>query len=429
MLFLLASCQASPYAKIDGFAKDGDFDDAIALHQKNTNRLYDKKSMLLYQLDSGMLNHYAGNNDASLELLQAGEISIEEAYTKSIAESVAFFFSHSSKVTYPGEDYEDVYISLFNILNFQQLGDYDAAMVEIRRLTEKLAFIQVKYDILASQEEEYYRKTVSVTNARKETRDRGVSMTYRRFIYKSALNDSALGRYLGMLFYRAADRPDDVRIDYNLMENIFLSAVRLYDQPIPASVKEELDVRSEDARLNIVSFSGMAPIKEAGKLTVKTEQTLFRYVAGPKAKYKNKLPIPLERPSIVNRIEVVFANGRKCEMELLEDMGAVQSRLIEYNAEMIVKESRSRERLKSLVKFMFLGYLAPFVNTDPKPDIRASHYFPGRTHVAGVTLEPGIYSFHVNYYDIRGEQIESVPFRDVKVEAGKVNLFEAFCLK
>jgi hypothetical protein len=48
--------------------------------------------------------------------------------------------------------------------------------------------------------------------------------------------------------------------------------------------------------------------------------------------------------------------------------------------------------------------------------------------VGGINLEPGTYSFRVNYYGPRG-LIQSIERNDVPVEAGKLNLVETVCLR
>jgi hypothetical protein len=64
---------------------------------------------------------------------------------------------------------------------------------------------------------------------------------------------------------------------------------------------------------------------------------------------------------------------------------------------------------------------------DRTVDRRMGRFLPGKAWVGGVNLRPGDYTFTVNYY--QGEEvIKSRKVENYRVEAGKLNLIEDFCL-
>ena len=439
---LLSSCKSITY-QIDRAVINGQYDEAVKLHEKNKKKLYNKKSIILYQLDSGMLNFYAGNNDPSIQLLQDAEYSIEEAYTKSITEGIGMVLANHKSQSYAGEDYEDLYINAFNALSYNRKDQNESAMVEVRRMSEKLAFINAKYEVIAAALENKERKSRKTRRALKDTERLGVVLTLRRYNYRIALNDSVLGRYMGMLFYRNAGKYDDVRIDYEAIGNIFSSEARLYNFPIPSAVKNELDVSPHEARLNVMSFSGLSPIKGEDVLEMRFDNDLKVTYSIPKLVY---------RPSAVSRVEIVFDDGETYRMELLENIELVQGELMRFKLEEIMKATRARVLAKAIPaqvaygvgKSLLKGGVtavvglpiwgagmigAIYITSTERADTRASRYFPGKVHISGIGLEPGTYSFKVNYYDTEGTVITSVPFNDVPLTAGRLNLVEAFCLK
>jgi hypothetical protein len=441
IVLLLSSCRSDPIPRIDEALVVGQYGDALNIHENNKNRLYNNKGEILYELNSGMLNHYAGNYGDSISILQSGERSIEQAFTRSITESIVTFFLNDRNRTYPGEDFEDVYINIFNALNYYHIDQHGSAQVEIRRLIQKLQFIQVKYDLIAAKEEEAYLKNVNTRKAARDTQRLGVAMNYRQFNYKTALNDSVLGRYLGILFYREAGMYDDARIDYEAMERIFYTAVRAYNYQIPSSVREELNVKPNEARLNVISFSGLNPLKGEEKKdyarNYHEKQAARLRLAFPALVTKYKAPTLIDRPSTIGRIELVFNNGRVYQMELLEDLAFTQSELLRP----VIEREENQIRKSFLNKMSFLGaislYFTPVIwlggpiitKNWVDTDTRISRYFPGQVHVSGIGLDPGVYSFKVNYYNEMGEIITSVPYNNVQVVAGKLNLIEAFCLQ
>jgi hypothetical protein len=64
-----------------------------------------------------------------------------------------------------------------------------------------------------------------------------------------------------------------------------------------------------------------------------------------------------------------------------------------------------------------------------KADLRVSRYFPGDAYAAGITLDPGVYSFTVNYYDASGTVVGRFSKSGMRVDEGALNLVEAICLK
>ncbi|WP_228378715.1 hypothetical protein, partial [Treponema endosymbiont of Eucomonympha sp.] len=125
----LFSCATLPsaYKGVDAAVKTGAFDAAvgeIAAKQtppKGKNKpettLYPEKNRVLLYLDRGMLEHYAGDYEASYADLSEAEREIEEAYTKSVTQSLASYAANDNAKDYAGEDYEDIYVNIFNALN------------------------------------------------------------------------------------------------------------------------------------------------------------------------------------------------------------------------------------------------------------------------------------------------------------------------
>ncbi len=104
--------------------------------------MYRNKERLLFYLDAGMVHHIHGNWQQSNELLTLAEETIEELYTKSVARAASSMLLNDNSLEYSGEDYEDIYINVFKALNYIELGDPDAAMVEVRRVDEKLGYLE-----------------------------------------------------------------------------------------------------------------------------------------------------------------------------------------------------------------------------------------------------------------------------------------------
>jgi tetratricopeptide (TPR) repeat protein len=428
---LLLSCATDPrvYKDIDAGVRRGSYGDALSALEEGQSSgipVYPPKNIIMYYLDKGVLEHYAGRYRESAEDLEEAERLIYEAYTKSVTQDIASYVANDNTRDYPGEDYEDIYVNVFSALNYYHRGDTQGAMVEIRKLTEKLDYLSAKYAADFDKVREYGRENNAEIPAGKT----------------AALSDSALARYLSALFYRGSGLPDDARLDFVQLWNVYHSVPSVYSTPLPASLElsgvpgretnEELAVPGGKARLNALCFAGLSPVK--------TEEKIY----GP---YGTRVALPrlTPRPSSISHIQAEVEGGPSFNLELLEDMGAVMAETFKIRYSVIVAKTFIRTIMKYAVSAAggaavseaadneLLGFgvaLLGKIVTDASEsaDIRSSRYFPGRAYVGGVTLEPGVYNITVNFY--QGHSLlESVKRPGVKVEAGKTNIIEAFSLR
>lgn len=396
---LLLSCagfsgsvaDSQSFAAIDSAVYNGGYDEAIETLETDKAGLYNEKALILYKLDSGLLNHYAENYGDSIGHLQEAERLIEDAYTKSISQRETAGFGGENILDYESEDFEDIYINVFNALNYYHQNQLEDAIVEIRRMNNKLDFFQTKYR--ASSREE--RAQV----------ERGGNAAY----VSSKFSNSALGRYLGVLFHRANGNQDSVRIDYNWLTAAFNNAPEIYDFPLPSSAEEELAVPAGKARLNVIAFSGLAPVKKAD---------LMKYPTYENQSIELALPVLESRPSAVSRIEAVFDDGKTIELEKLEHIEAVYRETYQVKLHNV-----------TLVRTALRASIMGTGKDLSRVDIRSSRYFPAWAFVNGINLNPGVYSFTVHYYDAGGQIIHSAAHDNFEVKEGTLNLAETYCFK
>jgi hypothetical protein len=424
-LLLLFSCASgNPHKEADAHAQRGDYQRSLDLIEKDKKSLYRDKDAVLYYLDTGILSHYAADYRRSTELLQEGERAIEAAYTKSITMEISAYIINDTAQEYPGEDYEDIYINAFNALNYYHEDDLEDAMVEIRRMNNKLGFLASKYGII-------------VDNMQKEALSKGTEIPPDPSAGQTTFTNSALARYLGMLFYRGNGKPDDARIDRDQIRIAFANNPSVYSYPPPSSLEEELSVPEGKARLNVIAFSGSAPVKE---------EEIIRILI-PNSRYiKIALPVMVSRPSAVNRIEARFDSGETLELELLEDIEATARETFKERAHLAYLKSVLRATIKGVASSVLssagdqaegdaaavLGLLSIgtqiFAEASEKADLRISRYFPAKAYVGGITLDPGLYSYSITYYS-GNRVVDSFRYENVPLRAGGVNLAEAASLK
>ncbi|MDR1788559.1 MAG: hypothetical protein LBR16_08960 [Treponema sp.] len=418
------------YVQADHFAEAGRYDEAaVTLDEQKALLYHQSTDVILYELDQGLLAHYGGRYRESIELLASGEEHIEEAYTQSAARLTASAIVNDNSKNYDGEDYEDLYINVFNALNYYHEGNVDDAIVEIRHMNEKLNYLETKYSVVK-------RKMANINEY-----DAPSSAEW----YISKFANSALSRYLGVLFYRAGGRGDDARIDYEGLAAAYRNAPELYRFPIPSSLKDDMTIPKEKARLNVLAFSGLAPVKR--------ERVTWVPLGSDMNPMKIALPEMVSRHSFIDAIDLVLEDGTTVNLELLEDIDAVARETFRSKVGAITRKTVLRSILKNTAAvatrdvggamsqssndrtaaagslMMALGVLGQIAaNASEQADLRMGRYFPGKAFVGGLTLEPGTYSFTVRFLG-GGRVLHAVEYHDVEVSAGGLNLVEAVCLR
>jgi len=408
-IFFLLSCATNPaeYKDIDSSIENNKYAaaaDEITARQGSKKPLYSEKNAIMLFLDKGMLEYYAGDNKKSSQSLQEAERLIEEAYTKSITAGFMSYILNDNTKDYPGEDFEDIYINIFNALNYYKMGDPDGALVEIRKLSAangKLDMLAGKYDYKDPRSgaslEELAQKEAAGAEPPKGT--------------KVEFNNCALARYLAILFYLADGNDDGARIEYEQLQMAFLTNRAVYKNPIPRIAAQLNNVPKGKAMLNIIAFSGLSPVKE--EEIIMYPFPMFQFPILTTANFK--LPKMVQRPSKIDRIEVVVNSNNKFNLELLEDMSAVVEETFANRYANIVLKTYLRTIMKYVAVgvaaaeaerrgqnsgLILAGVLAAKIAFDAteRADIRMSRYFPGKAYVGGIILDPGTYNVTVNFY-------------------------------
>jgi hypothetical protein len=423
-LALLVSCATSSFAKVDSAVSREDFSGGSEILESSKSSYYAKGDTILYYLDKGMLTHYAGLYGESSRLLEAGERAMEAAFTKSISMEIGTYLLNDNTREYAGEDYEDLYINAFNALNYYHRGDIEGALVETRRMNNKARYLADKYGVM-------------LTGLQKKALEESAEIPPNPDAV-SNFTDSALARYLGVLFYRSAGRRDDARIDRDQLKAVFANYPALYPHPVPSSISGELETPPGMARLNVLAFSGLSPVKEAAVLRLPLPGGRWIKIA---------LPEMISRRSEVGKIEVLFDDGRSVELELLENIDAVARETFKERKNIIYMKTIIRSTMKSAASValdaqskesegntgLVLGILSiltqVYAEASEQADLRISRYFPAKAWAGGIDLEPGVYSFRVNYYGTSGRPLVSLEYHDMMIREGALNLTEAVCLK
>ena len=438
--------QQNQYAESVPLVQQGNYKQAASIIEQARTKSYKEKDRVLYYLDLGMLLHWAGEWERSNEMLDQAEFAIEELYTKSISKGAASVVLNDNALDYPGEDYEDIYLNVFKALNYIALENIESAQVETRR-------VQIKLNIL----EDKYKKLVEEYN---DTNDQKASLKAR----ESQFHNDVLARYLSLLLYRSEGAVDDARIDLEAINEAWKTQPQLYSfsQPSPPAIEESSDGH---ALVNIVSFSGLGPVKLADTLYISsTGDALILTMQNQDKDYVNNLvgltAIPMvgvgpglgtklqfprmeTRQSKVDRIVVKFNGNPIAELSMLENMEVVAQETFLLKLPLTIGRTIVRMVAKIITKevgkavlYDQLGELGGFLSglavdaavmASENADLRIAQFFPAYARAVEVSVEPGTYNVQVEYWE-GGSLLGVTEHGNREFQPGRLNFVESYLL-
>jgi len=458
VVLLIVACRTAPafdafYPVYRAAMVYHDFDAALELieyKQAGEDPLYAPNNEISFFLDRGLLRHFAGRYADSIQDLLEAERLIQEAFTASVTAGLMTWLSNDNARDYAGEDFEDIYLSVFNSLNFAQQGDLEGAMVEVRKLTMdpagKLPQLAIRHEnarrgFAEGLEGILNRVGISLLDAMPAG---GVLAEHMQDF--GTFSDSALARYLSVLFLMADGHEDSARIEYERLQETFASNPQLFSRP--ASAADMREVTAGQGRLNVLTFHGPSATKEEVAF-----EGSFPFLSNP------ELRVPIFRLPVMKSVTHVGGNVNRIQV-VVDGHGTFDLDVIEYMERVMF--STFSQRFIDMYFRTFMRILYRYIATDiaanlardnapggamgaeaarrgavaagilasnalEGADLRMSRFLPGMARVGAIDLEPGVHNVTVNYY-IGGHRYHSESHA-VEVTAGGLNLLRTVKLR
>lgn len=149
VLFLLIGCASvgryqDKTADISQYIVSQDFQSASKAIDDN-KFLKKDRNQLLYLMEKGKVEHMLGNYKKSNDFFERAYIMIDDRIKTHAGQAVAAKFTNPMAEPYKGEDFEKVTIHYYKAINYFQLGDPYAALVEAKRINIKLLELNDRY--------------------------------------------------------------------------------------------------------------------------------------------------------------------------------------------------------------------------------------------------------------------------------------------
>jgi uncharacterized protein len=461
LLFLLAVLPAcagrSYYTSIDRALEAGRPTDGIAVLEQHQSS-YGSRSEVLYLMDLGMLQHLAGEFQASNRSLAKAEDLTETLYTRRVSSEAAAFLTTDNALPYEGEEFEKVMLNVIMAMNYAQLGLLDDALVEARKVDHKL----------------------SVLNDRNGG--------------KIAYSKDPFARYLSGILYESQAQTNDALVAYRLAFDAFQQAQRLYGTTMPDLLRrdllrltEALGLREEHeeyrklfpgiswqpvaqtkdlAELIFVAYEGRAPLKRDVFIDVPFSRDALGVVLVTKGLGRSypqdhrgaesilygltghiiRLAVPTfvpRRSTIIRAEAAAIANDIRHtdQLVLMEDITSIAVKDLEQRIVRTTTKAVARAAWKyaaaegvavgvrnSFGKNNEAGHLAGVIAgvlartlaiASEEADKRSWATLPDRIQVGRVVLPPGTYDIEFRYVNRRGDALPTQIVPRITVAAGQ----------
>ncbi len=153
LLLILSSC-VSFYELNYEFNKNferGDLEGAENILEQNKKEER-SKTRFLYYANRGVVAHLLGKYEESNNWLEQAYLFGED-HRKNYLNFAGSYFLNPNLIVYPGEDHEHLMLLYYKALNYLRMSEYDNALVECRRLNNRLYSLADKY----TSEKKYQR--------------------------------------------------------------------------------------------------------------------------------------------------------------------------------------------------------------------------------------------------------------------------------
>jgi len=254
-LTLATGCglSGSHYLLAETSLKSHDFQGADAAI-KQAEKEYGAKSRVLYGMDRGMTLHLAGDYRQSNLVLEQADDEVEKLYTRSVRTETVAFLTNDNALPYEGDPYEQIMINVIKALNYAQLGQFQEALVEARRIDHRLNVLTDRAkDKNLYHEDGFARYMTGILyEAAGDANNAFIAYrkAYETFEATRAWSRTGVPAQLQRDLLRTADA---LHLNQELLE---------YQRAFPNATWQSAQALEQLAQVVVISYNGRAPRKE-----------------------------------------------------------------------------------------------------------------------------------------------------------------------
>jgi hypothetical protein len=429
---------------------DDDYVARIDEIKKKRKALYGESvtNAFLFNMDVGVLFHYAGMYDSSNAYLQKAEEIYDELFTKSVSNEAAALLTNDNVRPYRSKPYELTVLYQLVALNFMAMGKFDESLVE----TRKMQVYFNEWERTVAKDKKYHTDGMfhlfsSLAYERVGEADNSLISLYHSVdAYKKgpvALAPEVEGFAYDRL--KAGDRVDDINT-LNLK---------------PGDGHNRWSAGMGEEEIVIVGYVGQGPkmielnwrgaMTPGGNLYISTKNRQGKNVTysamspnmpeshrgkirGGSQPIKVSLPELVTRSSRVDRFSAQLAgNDQVFESVVVNDIDLQSKKALSDDFAAIVARTVIRAVIRTISSnqiqkvdtgipaLNLIKDVGTMVAADQmeKADVRMCFMLPKRIIVTRIPVKPGVHSVKMNVHDRSGGIIGRKSFDNIDVKQGE----------
>lgn len=423
---LLSACGIKPqdnYDKMRGMLTSGRFDSASDYIKGQKASFYGDTNLVLFYMDHLAALHHAKRFKESNGQVEAAARKIEDMYTTSVSTQAAAIMTSDNVIPYEGEDFEKALIHVYGALNYTFLGETDEALVEARRVEQKL---QTLNDLRGKEgKQNQYSEDAFIR-------------WFSGCLYETdgddqAANDAIISYRKALDAYEKSYTPKYKTPTPRLVASDMLRvAERLGFKEDAERIKKaysgiayDRDARSKGSVV-FLHFNGESPYKIDKSWEAITPDGKVVKVAYPEYRTKSKRVVAadLKVGGVTVRTEL-FEDVNEIAVRNLDDhMGRIKAKMIaralaKYAAAKIAEETTSAATKDKTAGFL-VGLAASIAGAvTEQADKRSWLMLPSSIDVAKAYVPPGEHEVTVSYLSSGGGVVETKSLGKIKVVPNK----------
>lgn len=415
----------------------GNFTEAKKIISKD-KKTPKNRNKLLYYLNYGTVTFMLKEYDLSNNYFEEAYL-IGENYSKNYLAEIGAALINPTVTPYKGEDFEHLLVHYYKALNFLKLGDREAALVECRRLNNKLSVYADRY-----------------TSKLKYKRDAAMH-TLMGIIYEANYDyNNAFIAYRNAYEIYEEDYKElfGIEAPLQLKKDLLRAAYKVGFMDELQWYEDQLDMKYEeedgDGTLIFLWHNGMGPIKDEWSVNFSSScrgnSAFFIDDSGAEYSFsisdderetlsnfnsfKIAIPRYIDRPEYFQSADIIWGNNFY-KLNLIEDLNQVARQTLKQRMALELSKALLRVALKKAAEAAVksenkgAGALLNVFNTlTEQADTRAWHTIPHSIYYARVPIDTGTQSVQFTTHAPGGDQSYDFIF-DIKEGETKFHFFHS----
>ena len=358
---------------------------------------------VLASLNKGMLRRMTGDYAGSNRIFEIAKQSMESLYGISITDTAASVTINDAVRDYKGDRYEQVLVHAYMAMNYLQLGELDAARVEMLQADVKM------------------------------------------MEWGEQPDEDPFVRYFSGMIFEALGEEDQALVAYRKARDIYASTSAAESVGVPDLLKRDLlrllarqGLRDEYNRLKaefgLSNFKSNHAGGDKGELIVilnyglapiRTETAIMTFSPEVQGNVRVAFPIYESSPKPVHRARLQVRN-RRVELETVEDIDSLAREALDQDMPLVMARALARAVVKyqsqknAQEQSALAGFLLTVTNlATERADTRSWTTLPQEIQLARVHLPAGLQQVSIEITNASRQPVDMIE-AEVDIKPGKI---------